>query len=132
MFLYVITVKSFYGSRAVRTTLHPWKTVSVLAPNPDISSDECLFSDEDKDVRKGIANINTNNIVYESTESSYETSSKYSDYDHAHATTMTTTSAGKTSSKEKKQSFISDWLLRHLTKYQTEMQFVTTQSQTAM
>ena len=42
-----ITVKSFCG----------WRDIS---------------SDEDKDARRGIVNSNTNNIVYQSTESSYE------------------------------------------------------------
>ena len=41
-----------------------------------INSDKNISSDEDKDVRRGNVNSNTNNIVYESTKSSYESPSK--------------------------------------------------------
>ena len=59
------------------------KLLSVAVP---ISSDKNISSDEDKDVRRGIVNSNTNNIVYQSTESSYELpfKDKPSDHDLAH------------------------------------------------
>ena len=41
-----------------------------------------IFSDEDKDVRRGTVNSNTNNILYENTEFNYESPSK--DLDLAH------------------------------------------------
>ena len=64
-----ITIKLFYGWRAVRVTWYPWKILSVTVP---ISSDKKISSDEDKDVRRGTVSGNANNIVCESTESSYD------------------------------------------------------------
>ena len=57
--------------------------MSVAVP---ISSDKNISSDEDKDVRRGIVNINTNNIVCQSLESSYELlfKDKPSDHDLVH------------------------------------------------
>ena len=48
-----------------------------------------------------------------------------------HEGTISTTAAGKASSKEKK-SYTWDWLLGHLTKNQKEIQFVMTQNQTSL
>lgn len=53
--------------------------MSVAVP---ISSDKNVSSDEDKDVRRRTVNSNTNNIVYKSTESSYE--SPFKELDLAH------------------------------------------------
>ena len=117
--------------------MYPRKILSVAVSL--ISSDKNISSDEDKDVRRGIVNSNTNNIVHQSTESSYELPSKdkQSDHDFAHDHEPwrhhfnATAAGGKASSKEKK-SCASDWLLGHLTKSQKEIQFVMTQNQAAL
>ena len=64
--------------------MYPRKILSVAVSL--ISSDKNISSDEDKDVRRGIVNSNTNNIVYQSTESSYELpfKDKPSNHDLAH------------------------------------------------
>ena len=69
-----------------------------------ISSDKKKkSSDEDKDVRRGTVNSNTNDIVHESPESSYESPSKDFDLSHEpwrhHFNTTSATFAGKVSSK---------------------------------
>ena len=61
------------GERAVRANLYPRKILSVSVP---ISSDENLSSDENKDVRRGTINSDTNNTVSQSNESSNESPSK--------------------------------------------------------
>ena len=53
--------------------MYPRKILSVVVP---ISFDKNISSDEEKGVRKEPVNSNTNNIMYESTKSSYESPSK--------------------------------------------------------
>ena len=48
------------GERAIRATLYPRRILSVAVA---INSDENVSSDENKDVRRGTINSNTNNIV---------------------------------------------------------------------
>ena len=104
-----------------------------------ISSDKNISSDEDEDVRRGTVNSNTNDIVHQSTELSYELPSKdkWSDHNLAHDhepwrhNFNTAYGGGEASSKEKKNCAW-DWLLGHLTKGQKEIPFVMTQNQAAL
>ena len=109
------------------------KILSVAVP---ISSDKNISSDEDKDVSKGTVNSNTNNVVYQSTELSYELlfKDKTSDHDLAHDyEQMNHEGTISTLMLEVVvKSCVSDWLLGHLAKSQKEVQFVMTQNQAAL
>ena len=73
--------------------------MSVAVPR---SSDKNISSDEDNDFRRGTVNSNTNNTYTKELNRVTNHHPKMSDHDHAHEITISTTAAGKASSKEKK------------------------------
>ena len=82
---------------------------------------------------RGTINSNTNNIVYESTEPSYESPSKDLDLAHESWARHDTISASLLLVKHhQKKICASDWLLGQLTKTQKEIQFLMTQNQTIL